>query len=292
MIETVSSPFIHAATSDNFKALVLDNSDKGPVLVNFWSRNAGPCLRLYPILDKLVHHYQGRLLLVNVDTENEFVFTKEYGIASVPTLKLFRHGQVVETLHGYQSEKDLMAVLDLYVVRDSDLIVAKAVQRYAQGQHSEAYQMIIDAIVADPVNPRLPLTMCKLLKNENRYDEALKLIEASPDWVRNNKEVNQLYALLSFYADEDVEVTKDIDGLIARTELFPNDMDAKRQITTYYVLHQRYEQALQELVKIMEVDQNYLNNYAQKAMLKIFNLLGVEHALISKYRPYLKRYTH
>ena len=83
MIETVNSPYIHTATSDNFKALVLDNSDKGPVLVNFWSRKAGPCLRLYPILDKLVHYYKGRLLLVNIDIESEFVVTKEYGIASV-----------------------------------------------------------------------------------------------------------------------------------------------------------------------------------------------------------------
>jgi putative thioredoxin len=139
MIGTINSPYIHAANSENFKALVLENSKAGPVLVNFWSRKAGPCLRLYPTLDKLVHHYNGRLLLVNIDTENEFVFTKEYGIASVPTLKLFRHEQVVETQHGYQSEKDLMAVLDLHVVRDSDLTLAQAVQRYTQGQHGEAY---------------------------------------------------------------------------------------------------------------------------------------------------------
>lgn len=92
MIESVHSPYIHEATTDNFQDLVLDNSEKGPVLVNFGSRKAGPSLRQYPILDKLVHHYKGRMLLVNIDVDSEFVFTREYGIASVPTLKLFRHG--------------------------------------------------------------------------------------------------------------------------------------------------------------------------------------------------------
>jgi putative thioredoxin len=147
MIETVNSPYIHAATSDGFKALVLENSEKGPVPVDFWSRKAGPSLRLYPILDKLVHQYKGRVLLVNMDVDNEFIVTKEYGIASVPTLKLFRHGQVVETLYGYQSENDLTKVLDRYVVRDSELTLARALQAYTQGQQAQAYEMITDAIV-------------------------------------------------------------------------------------------------------------------------------------------------
>jgi putative thioredoxin len=292
MIETVSSPYIHAATSDTFKGLVLDNSFKGPVLVNFWSRKAGPCLRQYPILDKVVHHYKGRFLLVNIDVDQEFIVTKEYGIASVPTLKLFRHGQVVATLHGFQSEKDLSEILEQYVVRDSDLALAKALQHYSQGHQAEAYEMMTDAIVADPLNPRLPLAMCKLLKHEKRYREALDLIDASPDWVRNNKEVAQFYAILGFYADEHRETTKDIDALIAHGETFPQDMDAKRQIATYYVIHEKYEQALQELVKIMDWDLNYNNKYAQKAMLKVFAILGTEHELVSKYRPYLKRYAH
>lgn len=104
----------------------------------------------------------------------------------------------MEALHGYQSEKDLTKILDQYVARDSDLVLAKALQHYSQGKLIQAYESITEAIVADPVKPRLPLTMCKLLKHEKRYNEALKLIEASPDWIRNNNEVAQFYAVLSF----------------------------------------------------------------------------------------------
>ncbi len=101
MIDSIESPYIHAAGGENFQPLVLENSHKGPVLVNFWSRKAGPCLRQYPLLDRVIHHYAGRVLLVNIDADAEVALTREYGVTSVPTLKLFRRGEVVETRHGY-----------------------------------------------------------------------------------------------------------------------------------------------------------------------------------------------
>jgi putative thioredoxin len=290
MIENIHSPYIVDATSDNFKSLVLDNSHSGPVLANFWSRKAGPCLRQYPILDQLVHQYEGRLLLVNIDTEKERVFTKEYGIASVPTLKLFRYGEVVETWHGYQSAEGLTKVLDLYVARDSDQALAQAIQLYAEGQREGAYELVANAIIEDPINPRLPLTMCKLLTHEERYDEALKLIDALPEDIRKNTDIVQLHALLSFFID--IDTTQDMNALVARIKSSPNDLDAKQQLVAHYVIQQQYEQALQELVSIMERDPSYKENYAQKAMLKVFDIVGRDHELVSRYRSNLMRYSH
>ncbi len=63
------SPLIFDGTEENFEALVLENSILGPVLVNYWSPKAGPCLRLYPVLDKLIHEFGGKFLLVNVNTD-------------------------------------------------------------------------------------------------------------------------------------------------------------------------------------------------------------------------------
>ena len=290
MIDTLESPYIHAATAENFSSLVLDNSKLGPVLVNFWSRKAGPCLRLYPVLDKMIHHYAGRVLLVNIDTESDITIPREYGITSVPTLKLFRNGQVVETWHGYQSEDDLTKVLDIYVSRDSDQTLAQAIQLYSGGQPAKAYEVIAEAIVNDPVNPRLPLAMCKLLKHEARYTEAMKLIDSLPDDVRNNVEIRQLQDLLSFYLE--LDPTLELNTLLTRIEASAEDMEARQQVVAYYVIQQRHEDALNELVAIMDIDPGYNENYAQKAMLKIFNILGSEHKLAATFRPNLRRYAH
>lgn len=290
MIESIKSPYIHAATADTFTSLVIDNSYQGPVLVNFWSRKAGPCLRQYPILDKLIHHYAGRLLLVNIDTESEIVLTKEYGITSVPTMKLFRDGQIVESWHGYQAEMDLAKTLDKYVARDSDQQLATAIKMYAEGRTSEAYDFIANAIIDDPVNPRLPLAMCKLLKHEKRYQEAVKLIETLPAEIRKNADIDQFYNLLSFYIE--IDPARDISMLQTQLEIHPEDYVAKQELIAHYVVAQQYEQALQQLVSIMDNDPGYADNYAQKAMLRIFNLLGSEHPLAVSYKSALRRYTY
>jgi putative thioredoxin len=290
MIESIESPYIHAATSESFKSLVLDNSDKGPVLVNFWSRKAGPCLRQYPILDKLIHQYDGRLLLVNVDTENEVALTREYGITSIPTMKLFRDGKVVETWHGFQSEPDLIKILDNYVVRDSDQKLMQAVQLYAEGKTTEAYETITNAIVEDPVNPRLPLAMAKLLKHEERYEEALQVINASPAEIRNNKEIEIFRDLLTFHYE--LDPTHNAAELIAQLYKSPDDCATMQQLVPHYVIEQQYDEALKLLKRIIELKSDFAENYAQKTMLRIFNLLGKEHPLIAEYRPALRRYSH
>lgn len=290
MLENLNSPYIHAATADNFQALVLDNSHKGPVLVNFWSKGAGPCLRLYPLLDKIIHHYDGRVLLINIDADKEVGITKQYGIASVPTLKLFRHEDVVETRHGYQSEDELRKLLEPYVARDSDLVLADALQLYVGGKTVEAYEKIATAIVDDPLNHRLPLTMCKLLRHEGRFAEAIKLIDSMPSATRNNKEVTQYYDLLNLLVEADLKV--DIDSLLQHLDSHPDDLPARRQLVVQYVMQQDYAAALQQLVAIMELDAEYDGRYPQQAMLRIFNILGSEHPLIGEYRKNLSRYTH
>lgn len=290
MIDSIDSPYIIEATSNNFKPLVLENSKQGPVLVNFWSKKAGPSLRQYPILDQIVHHYDGRLLLINVDADTEVAVTKEYGISSVPTLKLFRNQQVVGTMHGFQSEEDLLKLLEQYVARESDLTLAGAIRLYTEGRKTEAYETIANAIVEDPVNPRLPLTFCKLLKHEERYKEALALIDALPPDIRNHTEVAQLHDLLTFHMD--VDTSRNIDGLVTQVELSPDDMEAHQQLTMQYVIKQQHEKALQQLANMMEIDPSYKDNYARSAMLKVFNILGSEHALVREFRPNLKRYAH
>ena len=294
MIETIESPYIHAITADNFESMVLDNSNIGPVLVNFWSKKAGPCLRQYPILDQIIHKYQGKLLLVNVDTETEIKITKEYGIASVPTLKLFRYEEVVESLHGFQSEDDLIKLLDRYVAKESDQTLGLAIEHYSQGDREQAYDMITQAIIEDPINMRLPVALCKLLMHEQRYDEALQLLQTLPPNISNLGEITQLRDELEFIVI--ANHIEDVDALIKQVET-PSDPKASEpkslmQLSAFYALNHEYELALKVLVNLIEIQPEYHDEYARKAMLKLFNMLGGHHELVKKYRPALSKYTH
>jgi len=290
MIETIESNFIFDGNAENFSSLVIDNSNSGPVLVNFWSRKAGPCLRQYPILDKLVFDYQGRLLLVNIDTEEQITISKNYGIASVPTLKLFRFGEVTNTLHGYQSDIDLKQIIDKYVSRDSDKVIAQAIHEYSKGNHDKTYLLLSDAIIEDQINPRLPLTICKLLKHEKRYDEAVNLLESLPEELKNDIEISQLSNHLFFISI--IDSVENIQKLNDNHENDQSSLNIIQKLSANYVIEKQYESALQELEKIIKLDYDFDKCYARVAMLKIFTLIGNDHTLAHKYRPLLQKYTH
>ncbi len=290
MIETIESALIHDADAKNFSELVIGNSNRGPVLVNFWSRKAGPCLRQYPVLDKLVHEYQGRLLLVNIDTDNEIAISQEWSVVSVPTLKLFRFSEVVATLHGYQTEFEIKKISDKFVVRDSDIKIEQAIHEYSVGHIDKAYQILSDAIIDDQINPRLPLTVCKLLKHQKRFSEALNLIESLPTELQNDEEIQHSYIYLFF--NSILETVYDLDELQKKYKKHQNNLLLIKQMSAYFVIEKKYELALLQLEKIIELECHYDKNYARIAMLHIFTLLGEEHNLKLKFRPLLVKYAH
>jgi putative thioredoxin len=290
MIETIESPYIHAGNRENFEQLVLRNSQQGPVLVNFWSRKAGPCLRQYPLLDKLVHAYDGRLLLVNVDVDAETAIAAEYGVASVPTLKLLRRREVVETLHGYHSEADLSRLLERHVARDSDQELADAIASYSRGERQQAYAAISAAIVRDPVNPRLPLTLCKLLKHEGRYGEALTLLASLPSALSEMAEVDALRDELGWL--QSAHGIGDVEALIEAVADNPQELQGREQLSAFYALNGEYAEALRLLAEIIEREPDYHDSHARTAMLKIFKRLGGDHELVKRFRPKLQSYRH
>ncbi|RMG31247.1 MAG: hypothetical protein D6721_01915 [Gammaproteobacteria bacterium] len=270
MVESLESPYILAARAGDFATLVLENSAKGPVLVNFWSRKAGPCLRQYPLLDRLVHRLDGRLLLVNVDVDAEPGIAREYGVTSVPTLKLFRKGRVVQTRHGYQDAGELEALVQYYVARDSDAVLGRAVGLFAEGRRQAAYQALADAIVEDPVNPRLPLAMAKLLSHEGRFEEAQRLLDALPRELQQYDELLEFRILTGFR----IEAGEETDAVLERSlQETPEDPGLLRRKAARHVLKGEYREALAVLEALLAHPEAPVREAARRALLRLLGLL-------------------
>ena len=155
----------------------------------------------------------------------------------------------METMHGHLSDDELKKIMERYVARDSDLILADAIQLYIDGKPRDAYETIAAAIVDDPVNTRLPLAMCKLLKHEQRYADAMRLIQTLPEKIRNEVEVSKLQDLLSFYLE--FEQIRDIDSLQQLLETTPGDLSVLKQLCIHSVVQERYQQ-LQDCVQTID----------------------------------------
>ena len=106
----MASQNVKEFTDQNFDAEVLQSTQ--PVLVDFWADWCGPCRMLAPTIDKLANDYQGKVKVGKVDTDANRDVAMKYGISAIPTVLLFKGGQVAQKFVGLRSEKDFRAALD------------------------------------------------------------------------------------------------------------------------------------------------------------------------------------
>lgn len=100
-------------TDTNFEAEVIKSTT--PVLVDFWADWCGPCKMLAPTIEKLANDYVGKVKVGKVDTDSNRDVSMKYGISAIPTVILFKNGQVAQKFVGLRGEKDFKEALDAAV---------------------------------------------------------------------------------------------------------------------------------------------------------------------------------
>jgi thioredoxin 1 len=109
----MSSDLIKQVTDASFKGDVLE-SDK-PVLVDYWAEWCGPCKMIAPILDELSKQYGDKLQIAKMNVDENQAIPGQYGIRGIPTLMLFKDGQLAGTLVGAHPKAKFTAFLDSHL---------------------------------------------------------------------------------------------------------------------------------------------------------------------------------
>ena len=97
-------------TKNNFKDEVLNSNI--PVLVDFWATWCGPCRMVAPIVEEIADEYDGRIKVGKVNVDEEPELAMQFRVASIPTLMVFKNGQLINTAVGYRPKADILALFD------------------------------------------------------------------------------------------------------------------------------------------------------------------------------------
>ena len=106
----MASPNVVTLTADNFDAEALKSAT--PVLVDFWAEWCGPCKMIAPVLDELAEEYAGKVRIGKVNIDEHPALAAQFNVRAIPTLLLFKGGQVTEQMVGARSKRDLKASFD------------------------------------------------------------------------------------------------------------------------------------------------------------------------------------
>lgn len=278
-----SKKFIEDATPENYADLVIGNSMRGPVLVNYWSAKAGPCLKLWPVLEKLAQDYGGKFLLVNFNTDKYHDFARQQlGVTSVPLVKIYRQQQVVDMIRGAESEHSIRKVIDKQLPRESDALLLAAVQLYQQGNVDAAFLAMQQLQQQDADNPRITLAYLRLLFREGRLHDVQAQINALPEAFRKNEDVINLQAHAGFI--QAAQQAPDVPQLQQIISQQPDNLDARYQLSARYLVADQYTNAMDELLQIILRNRSYANDAAVKGMVVLLNMVRDDEALTKNYR--------
>lgn len=110
----MASDAILEITDANFDQMVL-KSDR-PVIIDFWAAWCGPCKALAPIVDEVAKQYEGKVVVGKMDVDKNTATPSRYGVRGIPTLLVFKGGQVREQIVGYVPKETIEKALDKNLV--------------------------------------------------------------------------------------------------------------------------------------------------------------------------------
>ncbi|HET6344491.1 MAG TPA: thioredoxin, partial [Myxococcota bacterium] len=150
-------------TTDKFSADVLEASRQLPVLVDFWAPWCGPCRVLGPALEALEAEARGRWRLVKVNTEAEPMLAHQFQISSIPAVKLFRDGRVVDGFVGALPRAQISRWLDALIPSEAAEQVKQAQVAREAGDLDEARRLLEAALAAAPDDPMVKVPLAELV---------------------------------------------------------------------------------------------------------------------------------
>jgi putative thioredoxin len=261
----------------DFEQQVITRSYEMPVVVDFWAPWCGPCRMLGPVLEKLAGEEAGKWELAKVNTDEQADVAQRFSIMSIPAVKMFSQGKVVDEFIGALPEAQVRHWLENALPSESQPVIEEA-RSHLMDNPEEAVQLLNSVLEKDPNNAaaRALAAQALVFEEPQRALDMLKGVDLRDPVPYQIADAVGLLAHLAHLRTQP-EALGDAAGKDAYLE------------AAALVAQRSFEDAFDRLLSVVRSNRGLDEDGARRAMLALFTLLGEEHPLTPRYRRLLQQ---
>jgi len=265
----------------NAAALLIDESHKRPVVVDFWADWCEPCKVLMPMLERIADEYNGAFLLAKVNADEQGMIAQQFGVRSLPTVMVIQNGQPVDGFAGAQPENAVRELLGKYLPKPWDGLLQLANEAIEAGDYGRALTPLRQAWEESGQLYEITVAYAHALIECLRLDEAETLLEG----VRladRDAAYEQLQAQLEI--KREASRSPEVEALEQELAADPDNLDVRQQLAVQLTNNGQFKQAMEHLVTILQRDLEHGDGATRKALLDTIASLGKGDPLAAEYQ--------
>ena len=279
--------------TDNFMTDVIEQSKETPVIVDFWAPWCEPCKQLTPIIEKIIKEKNGKVILAKMNIDESPEVAQQLKIQSIPAVMAFNDGQPIDGFIGVQSEKNIIEFVNkISSLKNSSTIEENisAGKKYMNEGDIETATLVFSEILKiepDNISAKSLLARC-LIKND-QLNDAEKIIDSLPVGAESNQDYISVRSELEIFKNAKNNPISDNEEQELRNNINkqPENYQLRLDLSKILMAKGENEEAINQLLRIIEVNPKWNDGEARKQLIEIFNILGNENILVTEGRKKL-----